>query len=1089
MRIVADNVPALLFALDSEGIFTLSQGEGLQALGYEPGQVVGLSVFEVYRDAPEVLQDFRRVLGGESVFATVEVGGLSFETNYSPLRGQDGEVVGVIGVAMDVTERKLAYNRLAESERRFSTLLANAPAYYYRCRNEPGWPNEFVSDYASEITGCTPEELIDGTVMFADLIVEEDRERVWGEVQDRLKGGARFKLGYTIRRKDGEVRHVEEHGQGVYGDDGEVVALEGVVHDVTERERSERRLREAEERYRALVERTPAVTYVQDATGLGAMTYVSPQIKDLVGYEPEECTSDPKHWTNILHPADRERVLAEDARSNETGEPFRMEYRQIAKDGRVVWVRDEADLVRDKEGLPLFWLGVQYDVTERREAEEEEARRARQAELRADVGAALAASGTLRDILQRFVESVVRNLDAAFARVWILNREEEVLELRASAGMYDHLDGSHSRVPVGSFKIGLIAEERRPHLTNDVANDPRTSDKGWAEREGMVAFAGYPLMVEGRLVGVAAMFAREPLEEDTVDALASVADAVAQGVERKRAEEELRRSESSLAEAQRIAHVGDWEYDVVKDEARWSDEMYRVFGFAPRSFVPTYKSLLASAHPDDRGRLRKAVRKALYREKQDYIEYRIVRPDGEVRCVLARYEVIRDGGGAPIKLSGTVQDVTERERNEEALRESEERYRLVARATSEVIWDNDLKTGGQEWDGAIEAVFGYARGEVGEDGSWWEERVHPEDRRRVLLGLEEVLEGGGEVWTDEYRFRRGDGAYATVVDRGYVVRDGKGKPARMLGAMLDVTERKAEEERLRRFADAAFEGILITEAGRILEVNEAFVALLGRGPEELIGESALAFVAPEYRDEVQRKIGSGSEKPYEIAGIKKDGARLDLEVRGRAFSYHGRPVRVTAVRDISNRKALERRLRHQALHDTLTGLPNRALLTDRVEQALARARRRGSKVAVLFMDLDNFKYINDSLGHQMGDLLLVEVSARLRECLRPGDTAARLGGDEFVLLLEEVEGPGEAASVAERVIDGLRKPFALDGRGVFITPSIGIALGDPGRDSSETLLRDADIAMYRAKGEGKARHRVFEPGMETRWRAWGSSTT
>jgi PAS domain S-box-containing protein len=196
---------------------------------------------------------------------------------------------------------------------------------------------------------------------------------VWEEVQEALGRRERFELSYTICRRDGEVRHVEEFGQGVYDEEGEVVvALEGIVYDVTERERVVEKLREAEERYRTLVEQVPAVTYVQEASGSNAVTYLSPQIEDMLGYKPEECTCrDPGYWIKILHPADRERVLAEDKRTNETGEPFSMEYRQFAKDGRVVWVRDEAVLVRDEEGNPSYWLGVQHDVTERKRAAEE----------------------------------------------------------------------------------------------------------------------------------------------------------------------------------------------------------------------------------------------------------------------------------------------------------------------------------------------------------------------------------------------------------------------------------------------------------------------------------------------------------------------------------------------------------------------------------------------------------------------------------------------------------------------------------------------------------------------------------------------
>ncbi len=183
------------------------------------------------------------------------------------------------------------------------------------------------------------------------------------------------------------------------------------------------------------------------------------------------------------------------------------------------------------------------------------------------------------------------------------------------------------------------------------------------------------------------------------------------------------------------------------------------------------------------------------------------------------------------------------------------------------------------------------------------------------------------------------------------------------------------------------------------------------------------------------------------------------------------------IEDVTERKALEDRLSHQAFHDPLTGLPNRALLLDRLDHALKRVERRGNggKVAVLFTDLDNFKYVNDSLGHKAGDDLLVKVAKRISSCLRPQDTVARLGGDEFVVLLEEVREVAEATAVAERIADALKAPFALNGEEVFVTTSIGIVLGRPGK--AEDLLRDADIAMYRGKEAGKDRHEVYEEGM------------
>jgi diguanylate cyclase (GGDEF)-like protein len=183
-------------------------------------------------------------------------------------------------------------------------------------------------------------------------------------------------------------------------------------------------------------------------------------------------------------------------------------------------------------------------------------------------------------------------------------------------------------------------------------------------------------------------------------------------------------------------------------------------------------------------------------------------------------------------------------------------------------------------------------------------------------------------------------------------------------------------------------------------------------------------------------------------------------------------------RDATERKAFEEQLSHQAFHDPLTDLPNRALFTDRLGHALARADRHPESVAILFLDLDNFKVINDSLGHKAGDELLVSTAERLRRCLRPGDTVARLSGDEFTVLLEDMPDRREAIRLAERIARRMGEPFVLKGREAFTTTSIGIAFASSAADQPDDLLRKADIAMYRAKSQGKAGYMVFDPGMD-----------
>jgi PAS domain S-box-containing protein len=270
----------------------------------------------------------------------------------------------------------------------------------------------------------------------------------------------------------------------------------------------------------------------------GVITSWNAAAERLYGYTAEEAVG--RHISSIV-PEDLHPELAEIDAALRRGEKIsHLETVRLRKDGTRVEVAVSISPVRDSSGRTVGAANIARDITRRRRADAELERRVHQAALGAEVGAALAeGNAPLRQVLQDCVEAVVRHLGAAFARVWTIERGGDVLELQASAGLYTHLDGAHGRVPVGKFKIGLIAAERRPHLTNSVVGDPRVGDQEWARREGMVAFAGYPLLVNDRLVGVLAMFARAELPDDTLEALSSVANVIAQGIERRRAEEAL----------------------------------------------------------------------------------------------------------------------------------------------------------------------------------------------------------------------------------------------------------------------------------------------------------------------------------------------------------------------------------------------------------------------------------------------------------------------------------------------------------------------------------------------------------------------
>jgi len=293
--------------------------------------------------------------------------------------------------------------------------------------------------------------------------------------------------------------------------------------------------------------------------------FVSEYAETMLGYSIEEWLTTPNFWLSIVHPEDKESAILNAAKTFASREAGTNHFRWIAKDGRVVWVEVRSVVIRDESGNPIGMRGVAMDINERKQAEELRLRRARQSALRADTNVALARQEPLQGILQQCAEALVQNLDAALARIWMLNTDENMLELCASAGLYTHLDGAHARIPVGELKIGMIAQEGKPHLTNNLQNDQLISDKEWAEKKGIVSLAGYPLMIENRLVGVIAMFSREPLTEDTLEELTFFADNITQGIELKRMEQALAHSEIQLRQSRRLESVGRWAGGIAHD--------------------------------------------------------------------------------------------------------------------------------------------------------------------------------------------------------------------------------------------------------------------------------------------------------------------------------------------------------------------------------------------------------------------------------------------------------------------------------------------------------------------------------------------
>ena len=418
------------------------------------------------------------------------------------------------------------------------------------------------------------------------------------------------------------------------------------------------------------------------------------------------------------------------------------------------------------------------------------------------------------------------------------------------------------------------------------------------------------------------------------------------------------------------------------------------------------------------------------------------------------------------------------------LKQSEERLRLALESARVGLWDWDIRSGETYFNLLWQSQIGFDPGEIESHIRSWRSRIHPDDSAVVLRELDEYLDGTKAYFETEYRLRTKDGQWVWVQTRGEVVeRSALGQPLRAVGTQIDISQRKRVEEKLKLDAvvfENTSEGVIITDANfHILAVNRAFTEITGYSSSEVLGNThellhVLNIDDLHYAD-LRASLSQRGCWQGEILNQRKNGERYPQwtnisqvkDTTGSVSHF------VIVFSDITALKDSQIRLEHLAHHDSLTNLPNRLLFSIRLEHALERSRREGGKVAVLFLDLDRFKHVNDNLGHQAGDELLVQVSERLKEVVRAEDTVARQSGDEFMILLEGLVKSGAAGTVAAKATGALGQAFNLGGKTVYITGSVGISLFPDDADGAETLHRNADIALYRAKELGRNNYQFY----------------
>jgi diguanylate cyclase (GGDEF)-like protein/PAS domain S-box-containing protein len=466
------------------------------------------------------------------------------------------------------------------------------------------------------------------------------------------------------------------------------------------------------------------------------------------------------------------------------------------------------------------------------------------------------------------------------------------------------------------------------------------------------------------------------------------------------------------------------------------------------------------------------------------------RKDGTTVDVLVSSATATDETGRVVGLSVTAHDITERRREQIALEASRTGLAEAQRRAHLGSFEYDLRTGKLTWSDEYYRILGLDP-TVTPSIDLFASVVHPDDLPNGRLVWADAI-NHGVAFDQQCRILLGNGEERVVRHRGVPEVTDSGRVLKVVGTMMDETER-VEAERVRLEAEAQFEigfeqsaiGTVIANAdGSPIRVNAAVCALLDRTPDLLIGRHMGEYTHPDdvpLAQAVRAKVAAGHDTYQdERRYIRPDDSVVWASSHVTVVRNDEGEVNYFFVQleDITSRKLMEQELAHQVLHDSLTSLPNRTLLSERLAHGLAGSQRRGAKVGVMFLDIDQFKLVNDSMGHTSGDDLLRHAAVQIAGAIRPGDTVARFGGDEFVVVCDDVT-TLETQQIAERVMAALSVPCRIGDQELAITVSLGVAVADDG-STSESLLRDSDAAMYRAKERGGGRIELFDEALRSK---------
>ena len=843
-------------------------------------------------------------------------------------------------------------------------------------------------------------------------------------------------------------------------------------------ERSQRQTAEAEKQFHAIIATAKDGFYVADLEG--RIVDVNQSYCDMTGYRRDELLA--MRIADVEANENPEEIQAHIQHIMQAGYD-RFETRHRCKDGGLLQIEASVNFLPFEGGKFVVFM---RDITERKQAEQVLGFLANTSAMKTDESFFNQLARYLAQCLGMDFVCIDRleggGLTARTLAVWCDGRFED----NVTYALKDTPCGDVVGRTVCCFPSGVCRSFPHDQVLKELLAESYVGVTLWD--------------YSGRPIGLIAVIGRRPLHNRLLaeNMLQLVAVRAAGEIERLEAEVALRESLLRYELVLEGTADGFWDWNIVTGEDFHSPRYKELLGYGPDDLLDRIDSFEAIVHPDDLPRVRAAQKAHLGHGAEYNIELRLRTKQGDYKWFVSRGRSKRDGNQKPIRMSGSIVDITERKKTEEALRESEAKFRLAFSNVNAGMCLVDLQGKLLEVNEKMSAIFGYGKHEL--ESMTVNDFTLPEDARLSSEFIHQAVQGNGDSATFEkrYRHRLGNIIYGQVSSS--LVRDAQGQPRYFILQVQDITERRTAEAKL---MDVLIELQLFRTAldnvpsyiytkdtqYRYTYANQPLLDFFCRTAETLVGCDDTHFFPPETVQQLREidshvLLGEQVVNETDIASAES-GRRIYWDIKTPIYQTQSQSIcgLLGISTDITELKNAEAEIKQLAFYDPLTQLPNRRLLLDRLQQALSTSVRSRLYGALLFIDLDDFKTLNDTLGHDKGDLLLQEVASRISGCVRGCDTVARLGGDEFVVMLTGLDGDSEAATaqtkkVGSKILDRLNQVHDLTGHEHYGSASIGITLFVGHSSSMDELLKQADIALYQAKAAGRNALRFFDAEMQ-----------